>query len=198
MDYPAIVRNARSLALIASFSGLIVGSNLALADLPNVKLLDSLVFVAALLFGFRIGASVAVISELVWSFDSPWGIAGAITPFLVLGELIYAFAGWAASRVWRRYIRLGSVQSLFVGAILAVCAFLWDVETNIGTALVAFGPTVTMQMIVLTELYGAPFMLFHELSDFLLGTFFAPLVILLVMQILARESPRKMDLKTRK
>jgi len=161
-----------------------VGSNLALAGVPNVKLLDSLVFVAALLFGFRIGASIAVISELAWSFVSPWGIAGAITPFLVLGELIYAFAGWAASHVWGGYVRLGSVNSLFIGGALAVCAFVWDIETNIATALIAFGSTVTLQQIFATELYGVPFMLFHELSDFLLGVLFAPLVILLVPRIL--------------
>jgi len=184
MDYPAIVRGARNLALVAAFSGLIVGSNFALADLPNVKLLDTLVFVAAFLFGFRIGGSVAIISELAWSFVSPWGIAGYIAPFLILGELIYALAGWAAARVWGGYARLGSVNSLFIGGALAICAFVWDIETNLGTALIAFGSTVTLQQVLATELYGVPFMFFHELSDFLLGTLFAPVVIMLVPRVL--------------
>ncbi len=187
MDYPAIVQSARSLALVAAFSGLILGSNLALADLPNVKLLDSLVFVAAFLFGFRVGASVAVVSELAWSFVSPYGIAGYVTPFLVLGELIYAFAGWVAASLWSGSVRIGSAQSLFLGGLLAICAFIWDLETNIGTALIAFWPQVTIQNVILTELTGVPFMLFHELSDLLLGVFFVPAVIFLVPRIFGKR-----------
>lgn len=187
MDYPATVQSARSLAIVAAFSALIVGSNLLLADLPGVKLLDTLVFVAAFLFGFRVGGSVAVVSELAWSFISPWGVAGYITPLLVLGELIYALAGWAASRVWSGYVRPGSMDGFFIGAVLAICAFIWDIETNIGTAFIAFGQTVTLEKIISTELLGTPFMLFHELSDFLLGAYLAPVVILLVPRVLRLE-----------
>ncbi len=186
------MQTARNLAVIAAFSGLIVGSNLALADLPDVKLLDTLVFVAAFLFGFRIGGSVAVVSELAWSFISPWGIAGYITPFLVLGELIYALAGWAASRVWSGHVRPGSVDGLFIGAVLAICAFAWDIETNLGTALIAFGQGLTLERVISTELLGTPFMLFHELSDFLLGAYFAPFVILLVPRVLRLELRSRM------
>lgn len=186
MDNPSNVRRARSLALVATFSGVILGSNLALADVPNVKLLDSLVFVAAFLYGFRIGASVAVVSELAWSFVSPYGIAGFITPFLVFGEMIYASAGWAASTLWRGDVRPGSSQSLFFGALLAICAFTWDLETNVGTALMAFWPGVTIQNVLLTELQGVSFMLFHELSDLLLGVFFVPAVILLLPRLAER------------
>jgi len=170
---------------------LIVGSNLLLADLPGVKLLDTLVFVSAFLFGFRVGGSVAVVSELAWSFISPWGVAGYITPLLVLGELIYALAGWGASRVWSGYVRPGSMDGFFIGAVLAICAFIWDIETNIGTAFIAFGQTVTLEKIISTELLGTPFMLFHELSDFLLGAYLAPVVILLVPRVLRLELPSR-------
>ena len=183
MDYPTIMGAARNVATVAAFSALIVGSNFPLAEIPNVKLLDTLVFVSAFVFGFRMGASVAIISELAWSFVSPWGIAGAITPFLVAGELIYAAAGWAASRLWREDIRFLSKRNLFIGSVLAISAFIWDVETNLGTALIAFWPNVTLSKIAITELYGVPFMLFHELSDFLLGTLFAPVVISLLARL---------------
>ena len=193
MDYPATVQTARSLAIVAAFSGLIVGSNLILADLPDVKLLDTLVFVAAFIFGFRVGASVAVVSELAWSFVSPWGIAGYVTPFLVLGEMIYALAGWAASRIFGGHVRPGSVDGYIIGAVLAICAFVWDIETNIGTALIAFGQTVTLEKVISTELLGTPFMLFHELSDFLLGAYFAPIVIILVPRVLRLKPHPKLE-----
>ncbi len=174
---------ARQVAIVAGFSALIVGSNFSLAEIPNVKLLDTLVFVSAFLFGFRISAAIAIVSELAWSFVSPWGVAGAITPFLVGGELIYSAAGWAASRVWGGNVGFISRRNLFIGSILAISAFIWDVETNLGTALLAFWPNITLSKIAVTELYGVPFMLFHELSDFLLGTLFAPVIILLLARL---------------
>jgi hypothetical protein len=63
---------------------------------------------------------------------------------------------------------------------LAISAFIWDFETNLGTALLVFWPNITLGKIAITELYGSPFMLFHELSDFLLGALFAPAIILLL------------------
>ena len=178
--------------MTATFSGVIVASNFALATFPNVKLWDSLVFVAAFLFGFRVGASVAVVPELVWSVVSPWGIAGYITPFLIGGELTFALAGLAASRAWSGNVRVGSAQSLFVGATIAICAFLWDLETNVGTAIIAFWPSVTLQKVLLTELSGVPFMLFHELSDFLLGAFFVPAIIVLIPRLLEGQAKVKL------
>jgi len=183
MDYPASVRRAQSLALVATFSGVILGSNLVLTDLLNVKLLDSLVFVAAFLYGFRIGTSVAVVSELAWSFISPYGIAGYVTPFLVIGEMMFALAGWGASKLWSGYLRPRPAKSLFFGALLATCAFIWDLETNVGTALIAFWPQLTIQNVLLTELQGVSFMLFHELSDLVLGVFFVPAVIFLLPRL---------------
>ncbi|TLX98308.1 MAG: hypothetical protein E6K89_01255 [Thaumarchaeota archaeon] len=44
-----------------------------------------------------------------------------------------------------------------------------------------------MEKIISTELLGTPFMLFHELSDFLLGAYLAPVVILLVPRVLRLE-----------
>ncbi len=197
MDYPASMGRARDVAIVAGFSALIVGSNFPLAEIPNVKLLDTLVFVSAFLFGFRISASIAIVSELAWSFVSPWGVAGAITPFLVGGELIYSAAGWAASKVWGEDVGLISKRNLFIGSILAISAFIWDFETNVGTALVAFWPNITLSKIAVTELYGVPFMLFHELSDFLLGTFFAPVIILLLAR-LSRPSLRQATVGSRR
>lgn len=171
-----------SAALVATFVALIIGSNFALADLPNVKLLDTLVFVSAFLFGFRIGAYVAILSELTWTVVSPWGFGGAITPFLVIGELLYAFAGWLSARVWRG-VRPMSTNSLFMGSLLAICAFIWDIETNLGTAIIASWPNITFEKIIAWQISGIPFMLVHELSDFALGSFLAPLIILYIPRV---------------
>ncbi|HEV2226225.1 MAG TPA: hypothetical protein VGR56_05395 [Nitrososphaerales archaeon] len=179
-------------ALVAMFTALIVGSDFALAGIPNVKLLDTLVFLAAYLLGFRIGASVGILSELIWSYVSPWGTAGYIAPFLFLGEVIFALAGYSAARLWSGEPVFRSGKSLVFGGLLATCAFLWDLETNIGTALIASWPSVTTAKVGLFILAGVPFMLSHEVSDFLFGMFFVPIVILLVPRLVPghRIGPR--------
>lgn len=187
MDYPTIVRKTSSVAAVAVFTSLIVGSDFALAPFANVKLLDTVVFVVAFVFGFRMGATVAVLSETIWSFVSPWGIGGPITPFLVGGELLFAFAGFAASKTWGSPNRLLSVslENFFFGATLAICAFVWDFETNIATGLIAGAHT--LPSLLAYEIPGIPFMIPHELSDFLLGSVLAPVVIVYLTGRLGRR-----------
>jgi len=179
MDYPSAVRRSQAVALVAALSSLIVGSDFALAPYVNVKLLDVVVFFAAFVFGFRLGAAVAVISETVWSVASPWGIAGAITPFLVAGELLFAAAGWWSSRLWGGRSQPISLNAVSIGAMMLLCAFVWDFETNAATAIIAYWPGLTLQNFFGTEVLGIPFALVHEGADFLLGAFLAPMVIVL-------------------
>ncbi len=161
------------------FTSLILASNFALTAALNIKLEDTLVFSAAFAFGFRIGASVAILSELIWSLASPYGFGGYIIPFLVLGELLFVLAGSFASRVWRRQdLSFFSLQNFFFGGILSICAFVWDFETNLATGLLVLWPSlITMPRLLGFEIAGLPFMIPHELSDFLLGSLLAPVII---------------------
>jgi hypothetical protein len=180
MDYPASVRRSQSVAIVTVFTALIVGSDYVMVGWANVKLLDTLVFLAAYLFGFRIGASVGVLSEFIWAYATPWGSPGYIAPFLVAGEVIYALAGSAASRIWAREPDFRSETSLAIGGLIAICAFVWDLETEIGTALIQFWPSVTIGNYVGTVILGLPFTLAHELSDFVFGAYLIPTVILMI------------------
>jgi len=175
MDYPATMRTS-DVAIVAVFSAAIVASDFALATFVNFKLMDTIVFLVAFVFGFRQGAAVAVVSEAVWSVVSPWGPAGAIAPFLIGGELLFAAAGWGASRVWGKDRRVLSTTSIFIGATLAICAFVWDFETNAASALIANWPGLTLGEVFGYELSGFvfPVPLAHELADFLLGMATAP------------------------
>ncbi len=169
-----------TVAVVAAFSALTVGSDIALAPYANVKLMDTIVFVVAFLFGFKAGTGVAIVSETAWSFVSPWGVAGAITPFLVGGELLFALAGWWASRTWRERSELVGTHAIFIGALMFLCAFLWDLETNAATALLAYWPALTLGKLLLTEGVGLPFALVHEGADFLFGLAVAPVAIFAV------------------
>ena len=179
------VRGSWLIAVVATFSALIVGSDFALAPLYNVKLLDTLVFVCAYVFGFRVGALTGVVSETAWSFVSPVGLAGPITPFLIGGEILFASAGWAAARTWGRRFRPVSFYPIFIGATMAMCAFLWDLETNLATALIQYWPSPTLGEYLFTA-FGPltiPFSLAHEVSDLAFGVLLAPLFILLIPRV---------------
>ncbi len=177
MDNPSnTVQSRINPAVVAAFTAMIIGSNFALWAFPDVKLFDTMVFVASFVFGLGTGVAVGALSETIWSFASPWGIAGAITPFLIAGELLFALAGWSASRTWGDRVRNLSPNSIFIGATMAICAFLWDFEANAATALLATWPSLTMQSLIVFELQGIPFGLSHELSDFLLGALLVPAV----------------------
>jgi uncharacterized membrane protein len=178
------MRRSNAVAIVTTFTALIVSSNFVLTGALDVKLLDTMVFLAALLFGLRIGFAVAVLSETIWSFVSPWGMAGMLAPFLVVGELLFAVAGWAAAKAWGNKVRPVSSKTVFIGATMAICAFVWDFETNAATALFEFWPHLTLNEFIATEvIQGGPFFLSHDISDFLLGVFFIPIAIPLIQKI---------------
>ena len=183
------MQSARTLSLIAIFTSLTIASDYALAPVLNVKLMDTLVFSTSYAFGFRIGASIAILSELVWSVVSPYGLSVPIIPFLVLGELLYAVAGYCASRIWgmEKPSALSS-RNLFFGAILAICAFVWDFETNIATGLLALWPRENLLGVLIFEVTGIPFMIAHELSDFILGATLAPIIIIYSRRLMGNHS----------
>lgn len=177
------MRDSQSLATVAVFTSLAIGSDFALAGVPNVKLVDALVFLSAYLFGFRIGASVGLLSELIWAYASPWGAPGFIAPFLVVGEVVYAVAGSAAASIWSSGSMLSPGKGAVFGGFLAICAFIWDVETNLATALILYWPAVTGLKVMATILTGVPLMLMHEISDFALGLFFVPAAALTIPRL---------------
>ena len=168
------MRTSQSLAVVAIFTALAIGSDFALAGIPHVKLVDALVFLSAYLFGLRVGASVGILSELIWAYATPWGAPGFIAPFLIIGEVVYAVAGSAAARIWSSEPALSPGKGAVFGGLLAICAFLWDVETNLASALIWSWPAVTVLKVMATMLMGIPFMLMHEISDFALGLLFVP------------------------
>ena len=186
------MHSARNLSLIAIFTSLTIASDYALAPALNVKLMDTLVFSSTYTFGFRIGASIAILSELLWGLVSPYGFYLPIIPFLVMGELLFAIAGYFASRIWGiEKLSALSPRNLFFGAILAICAFIWDLETNIGTGLLSLWPHENLVGVLFFEVTGIPFMIPHELSDFVLGATLAPIIIVYSKRLVRNPNPAK-------
>jgi hypothetical protein len=176
--------------LVAVFTALALATNYALIALPNIKLMDALVFIAAFLFGLRLGIGVAVSTWLVYGFVNPYGQADFILlSFLITGECFYALAGAALSKTFvtrdllsenraqRRpspvfaYSKLGLVFAL-VGF---QATFAYDLLTNFGTWI--FKTNSLYQAFVIGIITGAPFAVLHEVSNIVFFGTVAPVVI---------------------
>jgi hypothetical protein len=181
------LNSTRRLSVIAIFTSLAIATDYALAPISNVKLEFTLVFASAYAFGFKIGATIAVLTELIWGIVSPNGFGGLIIPFLITANVIYALAGWGASKIWGYQIKPVSELNIFFGSIMAVCAFLWDSFTNFGTALLEFGLRITFTKFLAVEAFGIYFMIAHELGDFVIGSALAPIIIVYFLRVFGRE-----------
>ena len=81
-------------ALIPVFTALSLATNYAMIDIPNVKLMDAFVFIAAFLFGLGVGLGTAISIWAVYGFINPYGQDDlALLLFLMAGECLYAVAG---------------------------------------------------------------------------------------------------------
>jgi uncharacterized membrane protein len=68
-------------------------------DIPNVKLMDAFVFIAAFLFGLQVGIGTAISIWAVYGFINPYGQDDLILLlFLMAGECLYAISGALLSR----------------------------------------------------------------------------------------------------
>jgi len=54
---------------------------------------------------------------------------------------------------------------------------VWDVETNVGTAVIEYWPHLTLGNLLSTEALGIPFMVPHEVTDMVTGALLAPMII---------------------
>jgi hypothetical protein len=165
-------------ALIAVFTGLSLGTNYAMIGLLNVKLMDSLVFLAAFLFGLRVGIGVAISIWSIYGFVNPWGQADFVTlAFVMSGECLYALAAaiLCKTSMSKQLLREGQAYgrvSFVLGIIGLVTTFAYDTLTNFGTYV--FKTNSFYQALLIGEITGAPFALPHELSNLVFFAVVAP------------------------
>ena len=125
-------------AVLLGFIGAILTTNYALTALPNVKLLDLMVFVAGYTLGFRRGVLVASGSWLIYGTLNPWGAAGPLLlVILMASEMVYALAGSGLRRLVppRQLRSLPGRRSLLFAAVAVVCTLTYDAVTNVYTGL---------------------------------------------------------------
>jgi uncharacterized membrane protein len=118
------VQSARQLALIASLAAIAVASRMALAALPNIKIVAFLVLMAGVIGGRRVGLLVGIITVLtsdvlmfgvgIWTFSDAAGMG---------------FLGVAAGFLWSKRKLIPS--KLELGVMGYLLTLVYDVFTSI-------------------------------------------------------------------
>jgi len=167
--------------LIAVFTALAIATDFAMVPLVNIKLMDTLVFVAALAFGFRVGASVAGLTWLVYGTLSPWGFAsGPFIVLLMLSEMIYAALGSIAAR-FAGWMKWGTAErSAAFGFLGFFGALAYDLNTIITPAVLSGIPLVSS---VFSLIPAMPFMFAHEASDFVFFSTLGPVLYATMLRV---------------
>jgi len=158
----------RQLALFCALAAATAGIQLAPRP-PNIEATSLTTFFVGVLFGGIAGGLFGTLVMFVNGFLSPWGFAGLILPFQIVGMSIIGIAGG----IFRRYGVTGSttrvaLESAVLGSFLTL---IYDIITNTGVALISNVP------VVLALMYGVVFSLVHIVSNTLLfGLAFTPLM----------------------
>jgi hypothetical protein len=174
-------RRSTKVMITAVFTALALATNYALIGIQNVKIMDTLVLIAAFFFGLRQGIGVAVSIWLVYGFVNPNGADSfLLLSFLMVGECFYALAGVALRRSFvardfvrgtREYRRL----SIVFGLVGLLSTFAYDALTNFGSWIFKTGSLY--QDFVFGNIIGVPFSIAHEASNVIFFATVAPAII---------------------
>ncbi len=162
----------RHLVLFIVLAALCIG--IQLTPRPFVEFTSLIVFLTAAVLGVSFGVGLGVLVMLINGFVSPWGVAGLLLPFQVIGMATVGVGGG----LYRRS-RGGSYDANSYAETAVLGAFLtlgYDVITNFGFAitLMLMGQPIFLAFIS-ALMSGAVFSVVHVVSNAVLfGAAFVP------------------------
>jgi hypothetical protein len=163
------------MALLSVLTAVSLGIQLAPRP-PNVEFTSLFTFLVGILYGSLVGGFFGGFVMFVNGFLSPWGFAGFMMPFQIVGMATIGFAGG----IYKRHVvEVHSAQVCAEVAVLgAFLTLLYDIITNIGVAVSLMLNGAPWHIALLSAFsLGALFSLAHVGSSvFLFGSGFVPLI----------------------
>jgi LytS/YehU family sensor histidine kinase len=139
MDYPTIdlaadsrpfQRQATRASVIAVMTAACIVSNYLLIGVFNVKLMDLIVFSSGFLFGPMVGASVGILTWLVYGTLNPYGFSLPVLVATSLMESLYGVAGGFLGTNRNEWMGAGLTANLKYGIVGFLLTFIYDLVTN--------------------------------------------------------------------
>jgi hypothetical protein len=170
-----VLRSPRRIALISVLTALCLALQLSPRP-PNVEFTSLFTFILGFISGSFMGIFFGSFVMFVNGFFSPWGFAGLMMPFQIVGMALVGFAGGLYRKYSQNYISSAKfyLEVAVLGAFLTV---VYDLITNFAVALPMM-TTMHPAWAVMTALaYGTPFSLVHVISNIaVFGVVFFPVI----------------------
>ena len=162
----------RDISLISVLTALCVGGSYALIGLPNIKVMDLIVFVTGFVFGISIGATTGALAWIVYGTINPFGFSFPVWLSTIIGEAVFGIVGGIIGRI--NYQTPEKTFNIFrfsleVGLWGLILTLIYDLFTNLIFATV-FKIRV-VDAIVIGWLIPPWFGILHEVSNFALFFF---------------------------
>lgn len=157
--------NTLEISVIAVLVSACLASNYALIWLPNVKVMDLIVFVSGLRFGAFIGGVVGILVWAIYGSINPYGFVLPIWLGCMAAESLFGVTGGlvrAYSLVNSSNRRRLSLEMAVIGVLLT---FVYDLATNLLSALTISWFETRIETILAVIISGIPFAVAHEVSN---------------------------------
>lgn len=166
---PEKIISTRVICLVTMLTSINLALNYAMIGIPNVKLMDLIVFLGGYLMGLIPGVLVGVLTWLVYGTLNPFGFNLIILVATCSSETIYAIFGWLLKKLNIGSDIISSLEingrkflftSLKFGFIGFLATSIYDLITNIASVVIVGLPPI------MAIISGAWFALIHEVSNF--------------------------------
>lgn len=149
---------------IGLLTALAVITNYSLVWLPNIKIMDLIVFISGYLYGILAGIMVGILSWTVYGSLNPYGFVPQIWFATMLCETLYGIIGGLLKNKGNMLIDDSHRfrKSIFLGFIGFLITLIYDILTNLAYAYSFNLPFVYVMI------FGLPFTITHEISNFIL------------------------------
>jgi len=143
----------RKISIIATLTALCIATNYVLMGVHQVKFMDFIVFVGGFCLGPLAGASIGILSWLVYGTINPYGFVPQVWLATMFSEAIYGLVGGllgkkiALTDFDGERLRL----SIFFGTMGFISTLFYDLVTNVVYASV-FGVSI-----IVAIFFGTPF-----------------------------------------
>ena len=148
----------RRIATLTVMAALCIGIQLTPRP-PNVEFTSLICFLTGFLFGAPFGALLGALTMFINGFLSPWGFAGIIMPFQMLGMALIGFAGGVYRKLLGNDFSISKSLSFESACLAAFLTLIYDVITNVGYA-VLFNLEIVIVLIA-----GVWFSIIHVVSN---------------------------------
>lgn len=164
---------AKKVASLAVLAALAISSNYVLLSLPNVKLMDVVVFASSMAMGLKFGAVLAVLIWIVYGTLNPYGFNLLTLIIVTLSEMIYVLFSKIPRLLGFRAAKASLHDSLILASIGLFSTLIYDLATNAFVGYLFYGSVITG---LITMNFPIPMGIFHELSNALLFPIAAPVI----------------------